>query len=599
MKFGKTVRLIAMLGLTGGFFVVELVVGYMTNSMALVADSFHMLSDLIALIIGLLSVRSSWKAIRLKLSRPPHKSSRHPVKFEDVEKGVRLGDGAELPRHRIGKFNRQHELIQAPVIITSSHRFRSPTNRAFAMAGITRKRERNLQYCGLLGPCLNVVDTVLDDTALNGFAIIRPPGHHAHPDYPAGFCFATNVAIAAKHAVAQHGLKRCVFPAIARKKSEKNTFGWARAEVLGALVNAVFLCALCFSIFIESIERFISGVEITNPVLVLIVDHSHGHEHSHHHAEEDQDMESGNHGQHSHGSASQMNMKGVFLHVAGDAFGSVVVIIAAVVIWKTDWKYRSYIDPAMSMISVVVILGMTLPLLYSSALILLQTVPLNIKARDVKTRLEKMAGVVAVHELHIWQLAGSRIVASAHIWFKDYQDYKVSAKAIKEFFHNEGIHSTTVQPEFEDFDGSGMCITPSESGSMCGMVCPKEKRCDDSMCCKPPRSASRRHSRATSVSPLSLKNRLQLQFIGLSELPKHNIPSTTTATKLSSQNGRINPAFNSDKEEPSNGLPVSTIPAVNYGNHERSEMDNENAEQVVHSSSVCSSTSDQVLDERL
>ncbi|OQV19897.1 Histone deacetylase 6 [Hypsibius exemplaris] len=58
------------------------------------------------------------------------------------------------------------------------------------------------------GSLLNVVDTVLDDTALNGFAIIRPPGHHAHPDYPAGFCFANNVAIAAKHAVAQHGLKR-------------------------------------------------------------------------------------------------------------------------------------------------------------------------------------------------------------------------------------------------------------------------------------------------------------------------------------------------------------------------------------------------------
>lgn len=55
-KFGKTARLVSMLGLTGGFFLVEISVGYMTNSMALVADSFHMLSDLIALIIGLLSV---------------------------------------------------------------------------------------------------------------------------------------------------------------------------------------------------------------------------------------------------------------------------------------------------------------------------------------------------------------------------------------------------------------------------------------------------------------------------------------------------------------------------------------------------------------
>ncbi|OQV19896.1 Histone deacetylase 6 [Hypsibius exemplaris] len=58
------------------------------------------------------------------------------------------------------------------------------------------------------GSLLNVVDTVLDNKALNGFALIRPPGHHAHHDYPAGFCFANNVAIAAKHAVVNRGLKR-------------------------------------------------------------------------------------------------------------------------------------------------------------------------------------------------------------------------------------------------------------------------------------------------------------------------------------------------------------------------------------------------------
>ena len=62
-KFGKTVRLAVMLGLTGGFFLAELIVGYMTNSMALVADSFHMLSDFVALIIGLFSVRVRGRVI--------------------------------------------------------------------------------------------------------------------------------------------------------------------------------------------------------------------------------------------------------------------------------------------------------------------------------------------------------------------------------------------------------------------------------------------------------------------------------------------------------------------------------------------------------
>lgn len=55
------------------------------------------------------------------------------------------------------------------------------------------------------------------------------------------------------------------------KKWSKNTFGWARAEVLGALINCVFLCALCFSIFVESLKRFYDPEEIHSPHLILIV----------------------------------------------------------------------------------------------------------------------------------------------------------------------------------------------------------------------------------------------------------------------------------------------------------------------------------------
>lgn len=56
---GKTCRLLTMLALTGSFFLVEIIVGYITNSIALVADSFHMLSDVVALIVGFASVRVS------------------------------------------------------------------------------------------------------------------------------------------------------------------------------------------------------------------------------------------------------------------------------------------------------------------------------------------------------------------------------------------------------------------------------------------------------------------------------------------------------------------------------------------------------------
>lgn len=61
-------------------------------------------------------------------------------------------------------------------------------------------------------------------------------------------------------------------------------------------------------------------------------------------------------------SAQQLNMRGVFLHVLADALGSVVVIISALVIWLTDWEYRMYVDPALSVAMVCLIMWSTWPL---------------------------------------------------------------------------------------------------------------------------------------------------------------------------------------------------------------------------------------------
>jgi zinc transporter 1 len=58
---------------------------------------------------------------------------------------------------------------------------------------------------------------------------------------------------------------------ISKWRSQKNTFGWARAEVVGALVNSVFLIALCFSILVEALKRLVEIEKIENPKLLLIV----------------------------------------------------------------------------------------------------------------------------------------------------------------------------------------------------------------------------------------------------------------------------------------------------------------------------------------
>lgn len=91
------------------------------------------------------------------------------------------------------------------------------------------------------------------------------------------------------------------------------------------------------------------------------------------------------------------------------------------IVWLTDWPGKFYIDPALSLILIVLILRSVWPLLQESALILLQTVPTHIQVDAIQRRLlDKVDGVLAVHEFHVWQLAGDRIIASAHIRYLFY-----------------------------------------------------------------------------------------------------------------------------------------------------------------------------------
>ena len=61
--------------------------------------------------------------------------------------------------------------------------------------------------------------------------------------------------------------------------------------------------------------------------------------------------------------ATQMNMRGVFLHVLADALGSVVVIISALIMWQTEWEYKIYVDPALSLLLVCIMMKVSLVLL--------------------------------------------------------------------------------------------------------------------------------------------------------------------------------------------------------------------------------------------
>ncbi|KAH2923827.1 hypothetical protein KXW73_001022 [Aspergillus fumigatus] len=285
------------------------------------------------------------------------------------------------------------------------------------------------------------------------------------------------------------------------KHPKELSFGWQRAQLLGAFFNGVFLLSLGISIFLQSIDRFVSLERIENPKLVLIVGcvglalnlisglflHEHDHGESNTVDSPDNGVELSTalsslerrnslstrvlrpHVEHRHNVKSQakkghdLGMMGVLIHVLGDAANNLGVIIAALVVWKAKYEGRYYADPAVSMAIAIVILLSSLPL--GIGTILLQSVPLGVDPEDVKHDLEavsidagyvstkltrfKIPGVESVHELHIWRLNQEKALASVHLAVSDelIADFMDTAKIINECFHAYGIHSTTLQPE--------------------------------------------------------------------------------------------------------------------------------------------------------
>lgn len=170
----------------------------------------------------------------------------------------------------------------------------------------------------------------------------------------------------------------------------------------------------------------------------------------HKHSQPKQEADGG----HSHG---DLNMRGVFLHVMGDALGNIGVIGSALIIrfsssrWST---WAQYADPAISLIITFIILGSAIPLCKAASRILLQAVPPGISVDDIQADIQDLPGVVSCHHLHIWQLSDTKKVASLHIQVEfDFKGegsarYMKLARAIRRCLHAYGIHNSTIQPEF-------------------------------------------------------------------------------------------------------------------------------------------------------
>jgi len=251
------------------------------------------------------------------------------------------------------------------------------------------------------------------------------------------------------------------------------------------------------------------AIDIEPEIVSPAVTHSHGRhasappiEHAHAHAPS-HDYERGNvvevgdlhdhdhdehkgagHGGHSH---SSMNMRGLMLHVMGDALGNVGVIASGLIIWLTNWPGKYYSDPIISLVITVIIFASALPLVKSASFILLQGVPNSIELDSLRDDIRDVPGVLSLHELHVWQLSESKIVASVHVWVAKDVEYMNVAAQIRQVLHQYNVHSCTIQPEFQTIEGGEEARLAIAEDTQCLIPCAPGSDCPrEAMCCPTP-----------------------------------------------------------------------------------------------------------------
>lgn len=272
---------------------------------------------------------------------------------------------------------------------------------------------------------------------------------------------------------------------LARRERRVNyTYGWIRSEVIGGLINSVFLLAMCFNIIVEVVEKVIdmatgelentrlggeidmvlivAGVGLVVNLISLILFHQHHHHHEDGCEDEDSFRSAVEDGEPSSELEEELvkttlnlNQHAVWLHVLGDTLGSLVVICSGLMIKYLESPWRFVVDPIASILIVIVIAWSSFKLLKRTGMILLHRSPKSVEESKVLEKVRGIEAVEDVHEFHMWPLTDSIYVASIHVrlkldWFG--QTDKVIGE-INRVFHKYGIHSATIQPEF-----SGECL---------------------------------------------------------------------------------------------------------------------------------------------
>jgi cobalt-zinc-cadmium efflux system protein len=215
-----------------------------------------------------------------------------------------------------------------------------------------------------------------------------------------------------------------------RPPTSERSFGFVRAEILAAFVNAVVLVVIAVAIAVEAVRRFGDAPDVPGGWLVVvaaigIVVNGVGAAAVF------------------RGSAENLNLRASFIHLAGDALGSLLVIGAGLVILATGFEAA---DPIASLLLAALILWSAWGVLRESTTILMEGAPSGLGTDDVAEAILSVPGVESVHDLHVWTISSGFAALSAHVLVRQGEDCHARRRELEDVLHRRfGIDHTTLQ----------------------------------------------------------------------------------------------------------------------------------------------------------
>jgi len=239
-----------------------------------------------------------------------------------------------------------------------------------------------------------------------------------------------------------------------RPATDQKTFGYQRAGVLAAFLNALTLILISIWIGFEAVRRFAEPVHV-QPGLMMVVAAA---------------------GVVMNGVIAAMlwrcsqdvNLRSVFIHMLGDTLSTAAVIVGGVAILFTG---MTWIDPALSLGIAALILWSSISIVRETLNILLEGTPRGLSLSHIRTTLEDIQGVEDIHDLHVWSLGSQTHALATHVTIADIPPSE-SARILEQINgtlrENFRIHHTTIQFEHGECEVAHGCVMAVEEISAHG-----------------------------------------------------------------------------------------------------------------------------------